>query len=192
MSDTSHDHEMVSIYAFSDDQIDTLMREASECVLMWGTQDGWPVGVIHAFVWHEGKVWLTFAAHRHRAAAIRRDNRVSVCVTGTSGSSVAGSATCKGLGTFHDDDETKAWFYRALAHKVRPDSQAGEDAFHQLLDSPLRVILSIDPVKWITYDGTKAGRDMAGRLPDDEKTPPLEADAVRMNREREKRGLPPR
>ena len=70
MSDTSHDHEIVSIYAFTEQQIDTLMREAQECVLMWGTKDGWPVCVVHAFVWHQGKIWLTFAAHRYRAAAI--------------------------------------------------------------------------------------------------------------------------
>ena len=34
---------------------------------MWATKDGWPVGVTHAFVWRDGKIWITFAAHRHRA-----------------------------------------------------------------------------------------------------------------------------
>jgi nitroimidazol reductase NimA-like FMN-containing flavoprotein (pyridoxamine 5'-phosphate oxidase superfamily) len=192
MSDTSHDHEIVSIYGMSDEQIDQLMTEASECVLMWSTSDGWPVGVTHAFVWKDQRVWLTFAAHRHRAAAIRRDNRVSVAVSGVVAKTVAGAATMKGIATFHDDDETKQWFYRALARKVRPDSREGEEAFYRLLDSPLRVILEIEPVKWITYDANKAGLDMQGRLPDDQKTPRQEADAVRMNRERQKRGLPPR
>tara|TARA_Y100001933_G_scaffold127615_1_gene127439 strand:+ start:5754 stop:6332 length:579 start_codon:yes stop_codon:yes gene_type:complete len=192
VSDTSHDHEIVSIYAMSEDRIDRLMHEAGECVLMWATREGWPVGVIHAYVWHEGRVWLTFAAHRHRAAAIRRDNRVSVSVSGTAGSRVAGAATMKGLATFHEDDSTKAWFYRALAAKLNPGDQQGEDAFYRLLDSPLRVILEIEPVKWITYDAEKAARDMRGELPESEKSPRLEADAVRMNRERERRGLPPR
>ena len=59
---TAHDHEIVSIYGFDESQINSLMQQASECVLMWSTQDGWPVGVTHAFVWHQGKVWLTFAA----------------------------------------------------------------------------------------------------------------------------------
>jgi len=192
MSDTSHDHEIVSIYGYSDEQIDQLMFEARECVLMWGTKDGWPVGVVHAFVWRDSKIWITFAAHRHRASAIRRDNRVSVSVSGTSGSKINGSATCKGLATFHDDEDTKAWFYRALAHKVRPDSDSGEESFFQMLNSPLRMIVSVEPVKWITYDGAKAGRDMAGKLPEEEKTPRLESDAVRMNKERAKRGLAPR
>lgn len=192
MSDTSHDHEIVSIYAFDEDQIDRLMSRASECVLMWATRDGWPVGVVHAFVWKDGRVWLTFAAHRHRAAAIRRDNRVSVAVSGVAGAGMPGAATMKGIATFHEDDATKAWFYRALAKKVSPDSREGEEAFYSLLDSPLRVILEIEPVKWITYDGEKAARDMAGQLPEEEKTPRLEGDTVRMNRERARRGLPPR
>ncbi len=192
MSSTSHDHELVSIYGYSEEQIDRLMTESPECVLMWSTKDGWPVGVVHAFVWKDRKVWLTFAAHRHRAAAIRRDPRVSVAVSGVGAKTMTGTATMKGTATFHDDDATKEWFYRALAKKVRPDNQAGEDAFYSLLDSPLRVILEIEPVKWITYDGKKAARDMAGQLPEDEKTPRLESDGVRMNVERARRGLEPR
>jgi hypothetical protein len=46
----THDHEMVSIYPFSDDEVDQLMGHSNECVLMWATKDGWPVGVTHAFV----------------------------------------------------------------------------------------------------------------------------------------------
>ena len=195
MTDTSHDHEIVSIYAYTEEQINRLMEKASECVLMWCTRDSWPVGVTHAYVWKDGKVWLTFSSHRHRAEAIRRNNKVSIAVSGVAGSSAdcpRGAATMKGHATFHDDQATKDWFYRALAKKVRPDSKEGEDAFFSLLDSPLRTILSIEPTKWITYDADKAGRDMAGQLPESEKTPRQSGDAVRMNRERARRGLPPR
>ena len=100
--------------------------------------------------------------------------------------------TLKGHATFHEDRETKEWFYRALAKKVSPRDQAGEDAFYSLLDSPLRVILEVEPVKWITFDASKSARDCAGTLPDEEKTPPKSADAERMNKERAQRGLPPR
>ncbi len=192
MSATSHDHELVSIYGYSEEQIDQLMTEAQECVLMWATKDGWPVGVVHAFVWRDNKVWITFASHRHRAAAIRRDPRVSVTVSAVTTSTMGGAATLKGRAEFFDDDDTKGWFYRALAKKVSPDNKEGEEAFYNLLDSPLRTIIAVTPEKWITYDGEKAGRDMAGQLPEEEKTPRLESDSVRMNRERERRGLPPR
>ena len=193
--DTSHDHEVVSIYAYSDEQIDRLLTLSPECCLMWGTKDGWPVGVIHAFVWHEGKIWITFSSHRHRASAIKRDPRVSVCISGAPSQDPecpGGAATCKGRGEFFDDDETKAWFYPALANKVSGGNAEGAEAFRNLLDSPLRTILAVTPEKWITYDGEKAGRDMAGMLPEEEKTPMLSGDADRMNKEREKRGLPPR
>ena len=195
MTDTSHDHEIVSIYGFSDAQIDRLMTDGQECVLMWATRDSWPVGVIHAFVWKDGRVWLTFAEHRHRAAAIRRNPKVSVCVSSSSARSAdspRGAATMKGRAIFHEDQATKDWFYRALARKVSPDNKAGEEHFFGILDSPLRTILEIVPEKWITYDAEKAGRDMAGALPEAEKTPRMSADATRMNQERARRGLPPR
>ena len=191
------DHEMVSIYPFSDDQVDQLMENAAECVLMWGTKDGWPVGVTHAFVWREGKIWITFAAHRHRASAIRRDNRVSVNVSSQSypigdDTLPGGAITFKGRGEFFDDDATKEWFYTALAHKVSPDNQAGEDAFNSLLNSPLRTILAVTPEKKIMYNGKTAQKHMAGTATEEELGERLESDQKRMNDERARRGLDPR
>lgn len=191
----THDHEIVSVYGFSMAQIDKLMTDARECVLMWATRDHWPVGVVHAFVWKDNRVWLTFAAHRHRAEAIRRNPRVSVSVSGTARMTAdcpAGAATMKGHAFFHEDQATKDWFYPALSAKVRPDSKEGQQQFFSILDSPLRVILEIVPDKWITYDQEKAGRDMAGTLSEEEKTPRLSGDTVRMAKERARRGLPPR
>lgn len=189
----AHDHEIVSIYGHSEEQIDQLMTRAPECVLMWATKDGWPVGVVHAYVWHGGSIWITFAVHRHRTVAIARDNRVSVTVSGATSQDPdcpRGAITVKGRGHFHDDEETKKWFYRALADKVSPDSKEGSDHFYAILDSPLRTVLEVVPEKWITFDADKSARDMAGTLPEEEKTPMLSADAERMNKERQARGLP--
>ena len=191
----AHDHEVVSIYGHSEEQKNQLMLRAPECILMWATRDGWPVGVVHSFVWHDGKVWITFASHRHRASAIKRDNRVSVTVSGAASKDPEcprGAVTIKGKATFHDDDKTKKWFYRALSKKVSPDSKEGEDAFYSLLDSPLRTIISVVPEKWISFDADKSQRDRMGTLSEEEKTPRLSADTERMGREREKRGLEPR
>ena len=192
------DHEIVSIYPFSDEEVDQLMTNARECVLMWGTKDGWPVGVTHSFVWAEGKIWITFASHRHRAAAIRRDGRVSVNVSsasypeGTAADAPSGAVTFKGHGEFFDDDEKKHWFYEALSKKLNPDNAAGEEFFYNLLDSPLRTILCVTPVKKIMYNSANAGRHMAGTISDEELGERRESDAVRMNKERERRGLPTR
>ncbi len=191
------EHEIVSIYPFTDEEVDQLMETAGEAVLMWATKDGWPVGVTHAFVWRDGKVWLTFGAHRHRTAAIRRDNRVSVNVSSESYARNAskelphGAITIKGTAEFFDDDETKAWFYPALSKKVNPNSKEGEAFFNNLLDSPLRTIIAVTPVKKIMYNANSAGRHMAGTISEEELGERLESDAVRMNKLRAERGLEP-
>jgi len=194
----TEDHEIVSIYPFSEAEIDALMNASNECVLMWSTRDGWPVGVTHAFVWHDGRIWMTFAAHRHRTTAIRRDNRVSVNVSsagyprGVGRDLPHGAITFKGRGELYDDDETKYWFYRALAQKLNPDNKDGEEYFYNFLDSPLRVVLAVTPEKLIMYNGGNAARHMAGTISEEELGERRSSDAVRMNRERERKGLPPR
>jgi general stress protein 26 len=196
MSQT-HDHEIVSIYPFSEKEVDELMNNSNECVLMWATKDGWPVGVTHSFFWHDGKIWLTFAAHRHRAAAIRRDNRVSVNVSSRGypqedETLPSGAITFKGRGEFFDDEETKKWFYTALSRKLNPGNKEGEDAFYAILDSPLRVILAVTPEKRIMYNAGLASRHFTGDVKESELGERMSGDTQRMNKERAERGLPPR
>ena len=192
------DHEIVSIYPFTDAEVQRLMTNAGECVLMWSTKDGWPVGVTHAYVWRAGKIWITFASHRHRTAAIKRDNRVSVNVSSASygrrdsADLPHGAITVKGHAEIFDDAATKAWFYPALSKKVNPDSAAGEDFFNKLLDSPLRIIIAVTPVKKIMYNSVLAARHMAGTVTEADLGERLESDAKRMNKERVKQGLKPR
>ena len=189
------DHEMVSIYPFTEDETEQLMTNAVECVLMWSTKDGWPVGVTHAFVWHDGKIWLTFTAQRHRAAAIRRDNRVSVNVSsasypeGSDPSMPTGAITFKGTGEFFEDDETKKWMYTALSRKLNPDNPEGEAAFYSLLDSPMRIVLAVTPGKRIMYNAGLAERHMAGTVDETELGQRLASDTERMERERKNRNM---
>ncbi|MEH6611114.1 MAG: hypothetical protein V7696_17220 [Halioglobus sp.] len=188
------DHEMVSIYPFSEEETEQLMAHSVEGVLMWATKDGWPVGVTHAFVWHDGKIWLTFTAQRHRAAAIRRDNRVSVNVSsagypeGSDPSLPSGAITFKGRGEFFDDDVTKKWMYTALSSKLSPNSPEGAAAFYSLLDSPLRIVLAVTPEKLIMYNSGLAERHMAGTVDEAELGERLASDKVRLEREKQARG----
>ena len=91
-----------------------------------------------------------------------------------------------------DDDETKHWFYRALASKINPDDKDSEDWFYNFLDSPLRTVLCVTPVKKIMYNAGLAERHMAGTVEESELGERLESDSVRMQKERDERGLPPR
>jgi hypothetical protein len=188
MGAANNDHETVSQYPLDQGQIDTLLATAGECILMWATRDSWPVGVVHSYVWRDGRFWITAGAHRHRISAMRRNPKVSVCVSSAATKTGPGqTVTVKGKAILHEDRETKEWFYPALAYKGLTGA-AAED-FVRRLDSPLRVIIEVVPEKWITFDGRKMGMDTAGVLPDDQRGPLLESDAVRMQAELKRRGL---
>ncbi|MBT7877165.1 MAG: hypothetical protein HN738_03680, partial [Gammaproteobacteria bacterium] len=185
------DHEQVSIYPFSDEKREELLTKARECVFNWTTRDGWAVGVIHAFVWKDGRGWITCGVHRHRVSAIRRDPRCSLVVSGIAApDGPNGAITIKGRAIIHDDQETKDWFYPALARgpygtgedsaSLTPEQEAGAIAFEERLDSPLRVIIEIVPEKWITLDSDKMAADTMGQLSDEDRGPALEADSKRM------------
>lgn len=195
---SSQDHEQVSIYPFSDAQREELLSKARECVFNWTTRDGWAVGVVHAFVWHQGSGWITCGVHRHRVSAIRRDPRCSVVVSGMAApDGPNGAITFKGRAIIHDDEETKAWFYPALARgpygraggTLTAEEEEAAEAFVERLDSPLRIIIEIVPEKWIMLDSDKMAKDTAGELTDEERGPQLEADAVRMPEELHRRGM---
>lgn len=190
MSEASRDHETVSIYPLSKDQVEDLMTNASECVLNWATQDSWPIGVMHSFVWRDGRVWITCAVHRHRVSAIRRNPKVSVVVSSACTKNGPGQTiTIKGKGIVHEDKATKDWFYPALATKSNRTDPAAAAEFVKRLDSPLRVILEVIPDKWITFDSAKSGADLAGTLKPEERGQRQESDAVRYERELKRRGL---
>lgn len=179
-----------SMYPLSADQIDQLMTQAWECALNWTTIDGWAVGVMHVYVWHKGHVWLNFMSHRHRAAAIKRDPRVSIIVSSSAAPNAPqGQATMKGRVTFHDDPETQHWHFRMLAEKMRPGDKAAQDALCESLDSPLRTVLEIVPEKWITFDMDKMQRDQAGTLDESERGELLSSDTQRFHDEIKRRGL---
>jgi len=115
------------------------------------------MGVIMSYVWRDGKFWLTATSQRARVKAIRRDPRVSIVLTSV-GTSLgpSRSITVKGRVTLHDDEETKRWFYPAVAKAIlRGAPQEMIDHFVQMLDSERRLVFEVTPEKWITYDAAK-------------------------------------
>ena len=195
---STKDHEQVSIYPFALEKREELLSKARECVFNWTTKDGWAVGVVHAFVWHDGRAWITCGSHRHRISALRRDPRCSVVVSGIAApDGPNGAITIKGRAIIHDDEATKRWFYPALARgpygrnggPMTPEAEAQAKAFEERLDSPLRVIVEVVPVKFIELDSDKMAKDTAGQLSEEERGPLLEADAWRMPQELKRLGI---
>ena len=147
------DYEDVSIYTLSDKREATLLAKQTECCFMWTTSAGEPVGVIMNFVFKDGSFWLTATRQRKRIAAIERDPRVALAITSRGTDiGISQAVTYKGTAVLHDDNKTKAWFYPALAAKVRPDSEKKQAAFAAHLDSPGRVVIEVRPGARIGFD----------------------------------------
>ena len=160
MSDGNY--EDVTIYGLDQDVEERLLLAHNECTFIWSNKEGWPVGVIMSYVWRHGAFWLTASGQRARIAAVRRDPRVCVVVTST-GSPLPPNKTVTWKGTCEvlDDRETKDWFYPELSRALRGPDQRAVDLFTKFLDSPRRVILRVDPVQRIGYDGAKMGKATA-------------------------------
>lgn len=160
MADETFNYEDVTVYGLDDADEDEMLSVQSECTFIWANKEGWPLGVIMSYVWSDGCFWITLTKQRARVPAMRRDNRCAVCVTskGTS-APTSRTVTYKGRCEILEDDETKAWFYPALAEAIRPgaENEQWQRNFAGFLDSPGRVIFKITPTQRIGYDGQKMG-----------------------------------
>ena len=143
-----------------------LVKSAGECTFIWANREGHPIGVTTAYVWIDGRIWMTATRERVRIKAIARDPRSSICITST-GTPMGGgkTVTYKGRTAIHDEIEVKRWFYGILAAGMQrkagadPDNQftAGLDPamFVRFLDTPERVVLEFTPQLSIPFDGDK-------------------------------------
>jgi general stress protein 26 len=190
MSEKPDNYEMVSIYRLDPEVQEELLSNARECVFNWCTRDQWPMGVIMSCLWRDGRMWLTAGAHRHRISAVRRNPQVSVVVTST-GTHLGGAktVTLKGRCTIHEDEQTKSWFYPAFSDHLHAGNEKMAREFEEMLDSPLRVVLEVEPVKFISYDGVKMALHSRGKLDESALGEPSESDTLRLQREIERRGL---
>ncbi len=154
----------VSTYPLEHSKIERLCQLQSECSVLWSTSDGWPVGVMHRFVYQDGKFWVTCARQRKRVPALRKRDKSAVIVS-SEGTPLGGDQTmtvkCRAI--VHDDNQAlKDWFYPALAMKLNEGDRGRAAAFRNFLDTPTRVIIELVPAKWITYDGVKLAAHVAG------------------------------
>lgn len=164
MDDRLEDFEDVSLYPIDDEARDALLASHSECAVVWSTRDGWPVGVMHLYLWRDGRFWVTCTAKRKRVAALRARPKSSVIVAFSGERTV----TARTLATVHSAPSAHAdWFYPALAHRVlaeQPENVRREGAlgFVTRLESDDRVIVELAPQRWISFDGRKVKAHAAG------------------------------
>jgi general stress protein 26 len=153
-------YEDVSVFALDTDREQMLLDAQTECCFMWSTSAGDPVGVIMNYVAKDGHFWLTCTRRRKRVPAIEARPRVAIAISSRGTDiGVSQTVTYKGNAIVHEDDDTKAWFYPALAAKVRPESNEQQAAFVHHLNTPGRVVIEIVPDKRIGFDAEQMFRN---------------------------------
>jgi len=164
MSERLRDFEDVSLYPIDAAARDALLVSHRECALVWSTREGWPVGVMHLYLWHEGRFWVTCTARRKRVPALRARPQSSVIVAFEDERTV----TARTLARVHaTPTEHARWFYPALARLALPEQpevvrREGVEGFVARLESADRVIIELVPEKWISFDGRKLKAHAAG------------------------------
>jgi hypothetical protein len=139
--------EEVSGYPLDEAQLEELFAVQRLCTVCWSTADGWPVGVTHRYLWHDGKIWVTTTSQRHRVNALRNGEGTDFGPDRT----VTLKTTCQ----VHEDRETLEWFFAAFSEAMHPGNEAAKAGFVGMMDTPRRVVLELTPVKTISYDGGK-------------------------------------
>jgi hypothetical protein len=164
MEDRLQDFEDVSLYTIDADARDALLVRHREAAVVWTTREGWPVGVMHIYLWREGRFWVTCTARRKRVAALRARPRSCVVVPFPDERTVS----ARTLATVHAaGSEHARWFYPELARQVlaeQPEEvrREGIEGFVARLESDDRVVIELVPQKWITFDGRKVKAHAAG------------------------------
>jgi len=149
------DYEDLTGMQLDDDELRELVGPGGECVFNWTTRDGYPVGVVVAYLFRDGTFWTTCADRRKRVAALAARPQ-SAIVVNRGGK----TATYKGDSVVHavgDEgfDELKTWFYAALSGAGSDPQDSYRQAFAKFLDSPNRVIIETDAQLVIGFDSAK-------------------------------------
>ncbi|MDH3754554.1 MAG: hypothetical protein OEU32_11845 [Acidimicrobiia bacterium] len=151
-ADGNPDYEDLTGMRLDPDEVEALVKPGGECVFNWTTRDGFPVGVVVAFVWRHGKFWTTCAARRKRVPALRARPQSAIVVNrGGKTASFKGNSI---VHTRDDDDwnEVKTWFYAALSGTEHDPGNIDARNFQKFLDSPHRVIIETEADLVVGFD----------------------------------------
>jgi hypothetical protein len=155
MSEQEVDYEDLTAMRLDDEALAGLLNAGGECVFNWTTRDGFPVGVVVAFVYRDGKIFTTCAERRKRVPALRARPQSGIVIN-----NAGKTATFKGESIVHapgDDgfDELKTWFYATLSRLDQRPDDAYRQSFAKFLDSPHRVIIETDARLVVAFDTVK-------------------------------------
>ena len=164
MSTETVDYEDLTSMRLDDDALRELVGPGGSCVFNWTTTDGYPVGVVVAYVYAKGKFWTTCAIRRKRVPALRKRPQSAIVIDRN-----GKTASYKGDSIVHapgdeDFDQIKGWFYPTLAGLQLHRDEAYQRSFEKFLDSPHRVIIETDPRLIVAFDTVKFAKFTAAAM----------------------------
>ena len=109
MNEDLVDYEDLTSMRLDDESLKALIESGGECIFNWTTKDGYPVGVVVAYVYRDGKFWTTCAERRKRVPALRVRPQSALVIN-----RVGKTASYKGDSIVHAPgdqgfDELKTW-----------------------------------------------------------------------------------
>jgi hypothetical protein len=155
MAEPITDYEDLTGMQLDGTELADLVGGGGECVFNWTTTDGFPVGVVVAYLWHDGRFWTTCAERRKRVPALRARPQSGIVINRG-----GRTASFKGDSVVHstaDDDfaAIKEWFYRDLSGVAAQPEDTYRQAFARFLDSPHRVIIETEARLVVAFDSAK-------------------------------------
>jgi hypothetical protein len=154
MSTEQIDYEDLTSMRLDDAALQALVGPGGSCIFNWTTTDGYPVGVVVAYVFADGKFWTTCAARRKRVPALRKRPQSAIVIDrGGQTASYKGDSIVHAPGD-DDFDAIKGWFYPTLAG-LQPRDDDYRRTFAKFLDSPHRVIIETDARLVVAFDTMK-------------------------------------
>jgi hypothetical protein len=154
-ADQQVDYEDLTSMRLDDAALAELLEAGGECVFNWTTREGYPVGVVVAFVYHDGKFFTTCAERRKRVPALKSRPQSGIVINNG-----GRTATFRGDSIVHANgdpgfDELKEWFYRKLSRLDAKPDDAYRRSFAKFLDSPHRVIIETEAQLVVAFDTAK-------------------------------------
>lgn len=155
MSNEQVDYEDLTSMRLDQAALRLLVAGGGECIFNWTTTDGFPVGVVVAYLYKDGKFWTTCADRRKRVPALRKRPQSGIVINRD-----GKTASYKGESIVHANgdpgfDELKTWFYANLSGVVTAPEDEYRRAFAKFLDSPHRVIIETEARLVVAFDTKK-------------------------------------
>jgi hypothetical protein len=149
------DYEDLTGMQLDGDELADLVGTVGECVFNWTTREGYPVGVVVAYVFRDGRFFTTCADRRKRVPALRARPQSAIVINrGGRTASYKGDSVVHAAGD-EGFDELKGWFYATLSGVQADPEDEYRKGFATFLDSPNRVIIETDARLVIGFDSAK-------------------------------------